>query len=362
VTCLLDDPDRFIAHQTPGAHEWWYFDAISRDGRDALVIIFYSTLPFDPTYHRALEAHAAHPARQSPPDPLDHCAMGISWYHEGKTLAYALNGFGRNAFEHRAEPFQIRVDRNHLERDARGVYTLRLDTPALGPWGRIRGRLRGELRFEPVPGTTPYERDLGLADDPHHWILAAPDNQVEGQLRLERRRTRELHFAGRGYHDHNASASDLARQMRRWHWGRVHMEDETHVYYAAERSDGSRSDLWLTFQDGRLRDVRDALVFLEHAGKRSRYGLQRDRGVMLGYGGRTLFSCEVKCLDNGPFYRRGLGMIQIGEIAQHGEEMKAYTMRSGTGIRELLEPGSLHHPLVRWMIPWRLKFPEKSRF
>lgn len=34
------DPDRFVDHRTPGAHEWWYFDAISDDGRDALVIVW----------------------------------------------------------------------------------------------------------------------------------------------------------------------------------------------------------------------------------------------------------------------------------------------------------------------------------
>src|SRR4051812_12569084 len=41
------DPDRFFDRATPGAHEWWYFDAIGDDGRDVLVIVWYAGLPFD---------------------------------------------------------------------------------------------------------------------------------------------------------------------------------------------------------------------------------------------------------------------------------------------------------------------------
>ena len=34
------------------AYEWWYFDAISDDGRDAVVIIFLDNFIFSPRYNR----------------------------------------------------------------------------------------------------------------------------------------------------------------------------------------------------------------------------------------------------------------------------------------------------------------------
>src|SRR5215213_4822611 len=34
------------------AYEWWYFDALSDDGRDAVVIIFLDNFIFSPRYNR----------------------------------------------------------------------------------------------------------------------------------------------------------------------------------------------------------------------------------------------------------------------------------------------------------------------
>ncbi len=63
------DPDRYFDLKTPGAHEWWYFDAISADGRDVLVIIFYAGLPFDPSYGVAAIRHVRNPGKYPSPNP-----------------------------------------------------------------------------------------------------------------------------------------------------------------------------------------------------------------------------------------------------------------------------------------------------
>ena len=34
------------------AYEWWYFDALSDDGRDAVVIIFLDNFIFSPRYNK----------------------------------------------------------------------------------------------------------------------------------------------------------------------------------------------------------------------------------------------------------------------------------------------------------------------
>ncbi len=69
------DPDRFFDRTSPGAHEWWYFDAISDDGRDALVIVWYAGLPFDPSYGVATLRHLRNPSKYPQPQgarPLGH--------------------------------------------------------------------------------------------------------------------------------------------------------------------------------------------------------------------------------------------------------------------------------------------------
>ncbi len=55
-------------------------------------------------------------------------------------------------------------------------------------------------------------------------------------------------FAGRGYHDHNAGAEEMSLAMRRWEWGRVHIGDRTHVYYAStpQPGKGEPQSLWIT--------------------------------------------------------------------------------------------------------------------
>ena len=147
------DPDHFLNFRTPGAQEWWYFDAISDDGRDALVLVWYAGLPFDPAYGVATLRHLKDPRRFPAPDPLDHCALGISWYRDGKTVAYALNAYRRDAFAFSGSPIAVEVAGNRMDRGPEG-YRLRVDTPAVDGTHRIRA----DLHFLPAPGTQPLRR------------------------------------------------------------------------------------------------------------------------------------------------------------------------------------------------------------
>ena len=77
------DPDRFFDRTSPGAQEWWYFDAISDDGRDVLVVVWYAGLPFDPKYGVGTLRHLKNPAKYPQPRALDHSAIGFSWHRDG---------------------------------------------------------------------------------------------------------------------------------------------------------------------------------------------------------------------------------------------------------------------------------------
>lgn len=340
------DPDRFLDFRSPGAQEWWYFDAISDDGDDALVLIWFAALPFDPAYGMAVKRHLAAPGRYEAPHPHDHCAINVSWYHKGRLAAYALNRYSKGAFEHRPDPFAISVAGNRLERDRCG-YALHVETPALGG-----GRLAVDLRFVPAPESQPFERDLGTPASPHLWILAAPDGRFEGSLVRTGRAPRSLAFRGRGYHDHNAGAEELSLAMRRWEWGRVHHGLHTEIYYRAVPRDGRDQSLWITACEGRPAVIRDDVAFHGVQPRRSLYGVRHDRELTCvedreggGFG-----RWNRHCVDDGPFYQRWLSLFRGLDPDRDTEVF---------GITEILDTRRLHHPFFNWMIPFRLKTPKE---
>ncbi len=334
------DPDRFLDHKTPGSQEWWYFDAISDDGRDAVVLVWYAALPFDPSYGVAALRHHKAPDRHPAPHPLDHCAVGMSWYREGRTLAYALNGFRRAAFSHTAEPFSVSIAGNALERDTDG-YRLRIDTPAVDG----KHRILTDLRFRPARETEPFERDLGTPESPHQWILAAPDCRVEGRVEIIGKKGDALDFRGRGYHDHNAGSEEISLAMRRWAWGRVHDGPLTQVYYHATPHQGPSQGLWITCHDGRPETILDDARFLDEGRCGNVFGIRHGRSLHVHDGERGLRDRRDVCVDDGPFYRR---WVSTFEGVGNGPSQ---------GISELLVTRNLHRPWFNWMIPYRLKRP-----
>ncbi|CAN5877002.1 hydroxyneurosporene dehydrogenase [soil metagenome] len=352
------DPDRFFNLQSPGSQEWWYFDAIADDGKDALVIVFYAALPFDPVYGVSTLKHLKNPRRHPAPNPLDHCAIGFQWYRlEGATVrrvgpgnlgslvqAYALNAYRRAAFTSTDKPFRVSIARNRLERGAEG-YRLVVETPDVDR----RRTIRADLFMRPAPGTEPFEIDLGNDGSPHRWVLAAADGRIEGQLSIDGPGGGELAFQGRGYHDHNAGAEELSRAMRRWEWGRVHFGETTEVYYLAQPQEGPEQSLWITCQEGRPDIIRQAIQPDGSSPIRNLFGLSHDRELTLqAEDSLHLKRRTATTVDTGPFYQRWLSEFSGSNLADANRSV---------GISEVLDTRLLNHPLFNWMIPFRLKRP-----
>ena len=106
--------------------------------------------------------HLDDPSRHPAPDPLDHCAVGLSWYRDGKTVAYALNGFRRGDFVHQADPFAVTIGGNRLSRDG-GIIDWKSDTPAVDG----KRRIAASFRFRPAAA---YR---AARDGPGHAGIAA---------------------------------------------------------------------------------------------------------------------------------------------------------------------------------------------
>lgn len=346
-----DDPDRFHDYQGPGAQEWWYFDAISEDERDVVVLVWYVGLPFDPAYGVAALRSLRDPGRYPAPRSRDHCAIGLSWYRDGKPMAYALNAFRAGDFRHNARPFVLEVEQNRLSRSD-GAYRLQIETPGVDG----KSLLQADFEFQPAPGTRPLERELGTDSTPHRWILAAADCQVVGSLRLNGRNASDLAFRGRGYHDHNAGAEEISSAMRRWCWGRAHLGSSTLVYYRAEPRSGDPRSLVIHCRDGRQDpiDPSDPVVTSQPA--RNVFGLQSFRQVAWSDAGVDYRVRARACVDDGPFYQRWLSDFEVV-----GPLEGAHPRRT-LGITEHLDAQALNRPWFNWMIPYRLKRPTSRGF
>ncbi len=335
------DPDRYFRLERPGSQEWWYFDALSDDGRDALVVVWYAALPFDPSYGVAAIKHQRDPARYPAPDPLDHCALGMSWYRDGKTVAYALNGFRRPDFSHQSDPFRIDVAGNRLSREANG-YGLNVDTPSVDG----RTHIRASFHFEPAPGSLPVECNLGDDANPHVWLMAAADCRVEGRMELEGSKSkREMRFLGRGYHDHNAGSDEISLAMKTWAWGRFHLGPSTEVYYQSETRTGLKTGLRITCDRGEPSRIATLDSATEEGKSGNVFGVRHGKSLRIQSGPTWLRDHRSSCVDDGPFYRRWVTRFETdgGNFAP--------------GISEYLDTRNLNRPLFNWMIPYRLKRP-----
>ena len=68
------------------AYEWWYFDALSDDGREAVVIMFTDNYVFSPRYATAAKSNVINLADGKPVAPPRFPAISFLYAIDGKTV------------------------------------------------------------------------------------------------------------------------------------------------------------------------------------------------------------------------------------------------------------------------------------
>jgi carotenoid 1,2-hydratase len=213
---------------TPGGYAWWYLDALSDDGREALTVIAFVGSVFSPYYAEA--------RRRGGADPDDHCALNVAVYGEhGKRWSMTERGGGAI----RRTPDRFVVGPSAVAWQA-GTLTLHIDEIAV-PWPR---RIRGEVRLR---ADALFEHPVALdAAGRHHWTALAPCARVEVELEAPARR-----WSGHGYFDMNAGNEPLEDGFASWHWSRSTLADgSTAVLYEVQRRAGDREGFGLRFDRG----------------------------------------------------------------------------------------------------------------
>lgn len=246
---LILDPAEEAAHgdwlrRTPGAYEWWYFDALSHDGQYALTCIWFLGNPFSPYYRLAAHSQAA--------DPISHNALFFALYRKGRLYAYHFTRFPADEVAAgESLPLDLKIGPNRLAMARAGCWTLSVrDENANGR------RLDAALTFT-APPVIPAEAASAAIDTSHSWLPSAPHCRVSGRMILREPHNpgaEEIAFAGTGYHDHNWGRLPFAAEIRDWHWARAALEGErAAILYHVRRHRKERPvSHFLLFEQGQL--------------------------------------------------------------------------------------------------------------
>jgi carotenoid 1,2-hydratase len=293
---LYSNPDRDVQHpkNTSGAYEWWYFDLYDPALDMGLVMIFYDGLLFSPAYHRSQAASKPALASAFP-------GVSFSLYQGKRTLFYALNEYPETeaSFGLLNHPLIIGSNRieHHLDESQR-TYDLHLDESI--PNG---ASLKGHLQFKSDPYPVSFTAH-GDPSDVHHWNLVQPKAQVSGEIHLwDGKKEYAFKVNASGYHDHNIGFEPLERQFDEWYWGRIHLEEQTLIWYLLREHHETTAQAWL-IPDHPSSAVESVQMNPLGKPRTSLFGLSVYPAYQIA-SHDLLFGIEQDVLwDNGPFYQR----------------------------------------------------------
>ena len=316
-------------------YEWWYFDAISDDGRDAVVIIFLENFIFSPRYNSATQSEKSD--RRFP-------ALAYFHYRDGKAVQRVINEFRDDEFESSVDSPQCIIGDNRFEiiEDKGGLrYVIDLNLIEKG-----HRPFKAHFEFEVM------EKDIFPANDirdasAHEWNLVAPRCRVYGYETMSERNGLSFRrdFRGIGYHDHNLDDRWLPDTVKTWDWGRVHLDEATIVFYDFTTIEGNRVTKLVTSRNG-VGEICDARV--------------DDKGVRfdvfgLSYPSETSYSCDggltltvrnSRPVDSSFFYLRFVNDVTV--TTPSGKTV------GGRALTERLVPHALRFRWLDWLVDMRI--------
>ncbi|HEY0426961.1 MAG TPA: hypothetical protein VGC76_04065 [Pyrinomonadaceae bacterium] len=342
---------------TPDAFEWWYFDALSDDGRDGVVVIFLDNFIFSPRYNSLTKKLRKAGDKTNKgvwidektlqfPENKTFPALAFIYYRDGKPIYRAINEYDQNEFEASLEEPSCRIGDNSFRLDSKPYgsgYVLSINAKL-----PKRRTLKANFEWLAIEGDFQPECCL-YAENSHCWNLVLARSDVTGKIDVEDASGKNLDtvsFRGTGYHDHNIDNRWLPETVQDWQWGRAHFADATAVFYRYKEFAESQTTTKLyVVRDGELCE-RDA--FYEEQ------NLQRDI-FGIKYPGRMTFTTEdnlrlrvkqTKIIDSSFFYLRFLSEMTL--------TLRDGRPRKTTGITEYLAPKALKYRWLDWLVNMRI--------
>jgi carotenoid 1,2-hydratase len=356
--------------KSASAYEWWYFDALSDDASEAIVIIFLDNFVFSPRYNtrefKNPEAERAANLRerisrrlfnskskiQNPKSKFP--AVAFVYYRDGKPLYRAINEFPETDFEASEKKPECRIG------DC--SFTYETESYGSGYLININAKLSRERRLEAHFEWLSVESDFAVespktVEAAHSWNLVAPRSDVSGKITIYDKKGASLDsraFRGTGYHDHNLDNRWLPDTVREWHWGRVHFADATAVFYRyCETGSNAPTTKLLVVRDGELHECET--VYEESAFERDKFGIKYPAQMRFASeNGSFLLVKHKKVIDSSFFYLRFLSEMTL--VLPDGKP------RQTVGITEHLAPAALKRRYLDFLINMRIGRNGKGSF
>lgn len=297
----------------PNGYLWWYVDAISDDGREAMTLIVFVGSVFSPYYARARRSGAVEAER--------HCAFNTILYGPGSRKRWSMTERSARSLQRTRHSYRLgpsRLDWNGHE------LVVQVDERCV-PFPR---RMRGTITVTPQHLT---EHTLVLdRGGRHRWHPLAPMAHVA--VDFPGLGTR---WSGHGYLDSNDGQEALAEGFSGWDWTRVRLDNgDCAVRYEAREHQGEPHRLALRFTPGGdlVNEEVSAAAALGHT---TVWRMPR-----LMPGARDPHKL-LRTLEDTPFYARSLVSAEVGGIA-------------GVGVHESLCMQRFTRPWVQTLLPFRM--------
>lgn len=325
--------DVWHPQKDPKSYEWWYFDALSAGGNEAVAIVFLDNFIYSPRYNRDDSTGEKFPA------------ISFTYFADGRPLYRCVNEFRQSDFDASTLEPGCRIGRSSFRFETAEYgsgYFVEIDV-------MLAGDRRLEARFEWLSIETDFTKDaFCYRETSHCWNMVAPRSDVTGRITVLDRHGNTIdirHFRGTGYHDHCLDNRWLVKTVRDWHWGRAHYADSTAVFYRyCELGDHTPSTKLFVIRNGELRE-REA-QYEEQNYVRDKFGIRYPTRLrLISEDNMRLRVKPIKVIDSSFYYLRFLSEITL--------TLRDGVPRKTSGITEFLAPKTLKYRWLNWLSDMR---------
>lgn len=318
------------------AFDSWYFDALSEDGRDAIVIIFIDNFILSPRYNAAGSGSSNKHASEKIP------AVAFFYYRDGVPVYRAINEYESEAFSADTDSPTCTIGENS--------FTFQSAPYGSGFFVSINADANGgghiEAHFEWLSIESDFLPEKQVNENVNHlWNIVVSRADVTGRITVTDKTGTEkeiVHFRGTGYHDHSSDDRWLPEAVCDWQSGRAHFSDSTAVFCRYKEGRDRKSTRKVFIIDGGELKVYDTR-YEETNFKRDIYGLRYPtRQTFIAEENIRLKIKNQQVIDSTFFYLRFLSEITL--TLQDGKPRKT------VGITHYLAPRSLRFRWLDWLV------------
>lgn len=313
------------------AYEWWYFDALSSGGKDAVIIKFADNSIDSPRYGVVGDNRAN-----------GHVpAVSLTYIQAGKPICSFVNEYTTADFSGDENAAACKIAESTLSFEKADYGTgYRIEVCGKSANGRSV-----EARFEWLLVESDILDDGDHTEKGRHcWNIISPRADVTGQITIRGRnnsRPEIYKFRGSGYHDHNRDDRNFLEHVSRWVRGRVHYSDSTAIFC-------SYGEFGSDIEDSRLLILRDGITherkvaFDVQEWERGRFG--------------TSYPARIRLIteDNIRLRIKPETIIDSSRFCQRFLSEMTLTLRDGiprkaNGIVEFISPRVSRFRLLNWL-------------